>query len=120
MRNFNGSVAVLQASVTSRLNRMGKDATKVGSMSQVSQGVSPVPESGSNPEMPLAFAKQGQTVRVVKIRGGGDLQHHLENLGFVVDSDVRVVSDQGGNLIVEVKGTRVAINRTTANRIVVR
>ena len=88
-------------------------------MSQVSQGVSPVPESGSKPEMPLAFAKQGQTVRVARIRGGGDLHHHLENLGFVVGSDVRIVSEQGGNLIVEVKGPRVAINRTTANRIAV-
>ena len=69
--------------------------------------------------MSLTFAKQGQTVRVAKIRRDEDLHHHLENLGFVVGSDVRIVSEQGGNLIVEVKGTRVAINRTTANRIAV-
>lgn len=68
---------------------------------------------------PLTFAGQGQTVSIGKIRGNDELLRHLTELGFVVGADVRVVADQNGNLIVEVKGTRVAINRATAGRILV-
>ncbi|NPD32066.1 ferrous iron transport protein A [Berryella wangjianweii] len=72
-------------------------------------------------EHPLAFANQGQTVSVASVRAGkADVQHHLENLGFVEGSRIRIISEQQGNLIVEVKGARVALNRATASRITVR
>ena len=71
-------------------------------------------------QLPLAFARQGETVTIASIRGGGDLHHHLETLGFVEGAEVRIVAEQSGNLIVSIKGSRVAINRATANRIITR
>lgn len=69
-------------------------------------------------QMPLSFLKEGEAAKVVKVRGKGDLQHHLENLGFVEGADVKVVSGMAGDLIVEVKGAQVAIGRDAAARIV--
>ena len=62
-------------------------------------------------QMPLSFLKEGEAARVVKVRGRGDLQHHLENLGFVEGAEVKVVSGVAGDLIVSVKGAQVAIGR---------
>lgn len=93
-----------------------EDAMAVGATSAAAREQSGMKASPA----PLAFATQGQNVRVVNVRSNNDeLHHHLENLGFVEGADVRVVADQGGNLIVEVKGARVAINRATANKIIV-
>ncbi|WP_300756333.1 FeoA domain-containing protein, partial [uncultured Oscillibacter sp.] len=47
--------------------------------------------------MPLTMAKAGETVTVRKISGRDDVRQHLAELGFVVDSDVTVVSEIGGN-----------------------
>lgn len=69
-------------------------------------------------QMPLSFLKGGETGTIAKVRGGGDLHHHLETLGFVEGAQVRVVSEAAGDLIVEVKGTQVAINRQVAARII--
>ena len=46
--------------------------------------------------------------------------HHLENLGFVAGAEVKVVSEQAGNFIVEVKGAQVALNKQVAQRIITR
>ena len=54
-----------------------------------------------------------------RINGAPDIRRHLGNLGFVEDGDVTVVSENNGNLIVNVKETRVAISREMATRIVV-
>lgn len=70
--------------------------------------------------MPLSFVRQGETVEVVEVRGSSDLLHRLENLGFVEGSKIRVAADQGGNLIVMAKGSRVAVNRSTAAHVLVR
>lgn len=71
-------------------------------------------------ERPLAFADRGSTVRISGIKlKRQDTVHHLENLGFVEGGEVRVVADQLGNLIVEIKGSRVAINRATAMKVMV-
>ena len=48
-------------------------------------------------QMPLSFLKEGESAHVVKVRGRGDLQHHLENLGFVEGAEVKVVSRAGGH-----------------------
>lgn len=69
-------------------------------------------------QMPLSFMRSGETARVMKVRGNGDLHHHLENLGFVEGATVRVVSEQAGNYIVEVKGARVALDKQTASKVI--
>ena len=69
--------------------------------------------------MPLTMAKAGETVTVCKISGKDDVRQHLAELGFVVDSDVTVVSEIGGNLIVQVKDSRIALDKTMANRIMI-
>ena len=53
--------------------------------------------------MPLTMAKVGETITIHKISGKDEVRQHLAELGFVVDSDVTVVSEIGGNLIVQVK-----------------
>ena len=53
--------------------------------------------------MPLTMAKQGETVTIRKITGKDEVRQHLAELGFVVDGEVTVVSELGGNLILQVK-----------------
>lgn len=67
--------------------------------------------------MPLAMAKQGETVTIRKITGKDEVRQHLAELGFVVDGEVTVVSELGGNLILQVKDSRIALDRAMANRI---
>ena len=69
--------------------------------------------------MPLTMAETGETVTIRKISGKDEVRQHLAELGFVVDSDVMVVSEIGGNLIVQVKDSRIALDKTMANRIMV-
>ncbi len=67
--------------------------------------------------MPLSMARAGETVTIRKITGKDEVRQHLAELGFVVDSNVTVVSEIGGNLILQVKDSRIALDRTMANRI---
>ena len=69
--------------------------------------------------MPLSMAKVGETVTIRKITGKDQIRQHLAELGFVVESDVTVVSELGGNLILQVKDSRVALDRTMAHRIMI-
>ncbi len=69
--------------------------------------------------MPLTMAKAGETVVIRKISGRDEVRRHLAELGFVVDAGVTVVSELGGNLIVQVRGSRIALDKTMANRIMV-
>ncbi|MCI8808653.1 MAG: ferrous iron transport protein A [Oscillibacter sp.] len=69
--------------------------------------------------MPLTMAKTGETVTIRKITGKDEVRQHLAELGFVVDSNVSVVSEIAGNLIVQVKDSRVALDRSMANRIMI-
>ncbi|MCI8397943.1 MAG: ferrous iron transport protein A [Oscillibacter sp.] len=69
--------------------------------------------------MPLSMAKTGETVTIRKITGKDEVRQHLAELGFVVDGDVTVVNEIGGNLIVQVKDSRVALDRSMANRIMI-
>ena len=69
--------------------------------------------------MPLTMAKSGESVTIRKISGKDEVRQHLAELGFVVDSDVTVVSEIAGNLIVQVKDSRIALDKTMANRIMV-
>ena len=69
--------------------------------------------------MPLTMAKTGETVTIRKITGKDEVRQHLAELGFVVDSDVTVVSEIAGNLILQVKDSRIALDRSMATRIMV-
>ena len=66
--------------------------------------------------MPLTMAKAGDTVTIQKITGRDEVRLHLAELGFVV---VTVVNEIAGNLIVQVKESRLALDKTMANRIMV-
>ena len=69
--------------------------------------------------MPLAMAKVGDTGIIRKITGRDDVRQHLAELGFVVGGEVRVISELGGNLILSVKDSRIALDRALAMRIMV-
>ena len=74
--------------------------------------------------MPLTMAKAGETVTIQKITGKDEVRLHLAELGFVVGSDVTVVNEIAGNLIVQVKESRLALDakpldKTMANRILI-
>ena len=69
--------------------------------------------------MPLTMAKAGETVTIRKITGKDEVRLHLAELGVVVDSQVTVVNEIAGNLIVQVKESRLALDKTMANRIMV-
>lgn len=69
--------------------------------------------------MPLALADVGEENIIKKIGGNPEVKKHLENLGFVVGGNVKIINTLGGNLIVNVKETRVAISNEMAQRIFV-
>lgn len=69
--------------------------------------------------MPLALANVGKENIIKKIGGKPEVKQHLENLGFVVGGSVRIVNTLGGNVIVNVKDSRIAISREMAQKIMV-
>ena len=69
--------------------------------------------------MPLSMVKPGETNTIKKVGGKEETRRFLENLGFVTGGEVTVVSEIEGNLIVNVKDSRVAIGKDMANRIMV-
>ena len=69
--------------------------------------------------MPLAMAGVGDVNTIKKITGRDDVRQHLAELGFVVGEEVSVVSELGGNLILSIKESRVALDRTMAMRVMV-
>ena len=69
--------------------------------------------------MPLSMMKAGEPNVIKKVGGREDTRRFLENLGFVAGGIVTVVSQTGGNMIVNVKDSRVAIGKDMANKIMV-
>lgn len=69
--------------------------------------------------MPLNLADPGEETIIKKIGGSPEVKQHLENLGFVVGGSATIVSSIGGNLIVNVKESRVAISKEMAAKIYV-
>lgn len=69
--------------------------------------------------MPLTLANIGEENIIRKIGGKAEVKKHLENLGFVVGGNVTVITSMGGNIIVNVKGTRVAVSKEMAQKIMV-
>lgn len=69
--------------------------------------------------MPLALANAGEQNIIKKIGGSPEVKQHLENIGFVVGGTVTIVNTLAGNLIVNVKETRVAISEEMARKIMI-
>lgn len=69
--------------------------------------------------MPLTMARTGEVNTIKKVGGKEETRRFLENLGFVIGGCVTVVSEIGGNMIVNVKESRVAINKELANKIMI-
>ena len=69
--------------------------------------------------MPLAFANVGEENIIKKIGGNPEVKKRLENLGFVAGGNVTVINTIAGNLIVNVKESRVAISREMAQKIMI-
>ena len=69
--------------------------------------------------MPLALANVGEENIIKKIGGKPEVKQHLENLGFVVGGSVKIVNTLGGNIIVNVKESRIAISKEMAQKIMV-
>ncbi len=69
--------------------------------------------------MPLTMAKNGENNIIKKVGGREETRKFLEKLGFVVGSAVMVVSETGGNVIVNIKDSRIAIGRDMANKIII-
>lgn len=70
--------------------------------------------------LPLTFAGAGERVVIASAGGHGDLSRHLEELGMVAGTEVMVVSSHGGDMIVSVKGSKFAVNRSMSSKIMVR
>lgn len=69
--------------------------------------------------MPLSLADVGEENTIKKIGGNAEVKQHLENLGFVVGGSVTVITALGGNVIVNVKESRIAISEEMARKIMV-
>ena len=69
--------------------------------------------------MPLIMANTGETNIIRKVGGSEETRRFLENLGFVAGTEIEVLSAIGGNVIVNIKDSRIAINKDMASHILV-
>lgn len=69
--------------------------------------------------MPLTMMKPGESASIKRIGGKEEVKRFLENLGFVLGEEVKVVSSNGGNIIAQIKDSRVAVSKNIANKIMV-
>lgn len=69
--------------------------------------------------MPLNLSRPGEPLLVKKVSGKEEVRRFLENLGFVAGAQVSVVSENMGNVIVQIKDCRVAISKEMAQKIIV-
>ena len=69
--------------------------------------------------MPLTMARTGEVNCIAKITGKDEVRQHLAELGFVVGARVTVVNEIAGNMILQVKDSRVALDRGMASRIMI-
>ena len=69
--------------------------------------------------MPLILANVGESNIIKKICGSPKVRKHLENLGFVVGGSVSIITELGGNIIVNVKEARIAVSREMASKIMI-
>ena len=70
--------------------------------------------------MPLTYANVGQVNKIIKVKGKEKIVKFLSGLGFVEGTNVTIVSHTAGNVIVNIKESRIAISQEMANRILVK
>lgn len=76
-------------------------------------------EVAGGPSFPLAMSKSGEPQRVAMIKGKDETRRFLASLGFAEGAEVTLISEMNGNVIVNVKGTRVAVSKAMAMRVYV-
>lgn len=69
--------------------------------------------------MALSMVDVGDIRKIVELRAKDSIKKHLQSLGFLVGENVEVISDNPSGLIIMIKGTKVALNRGMANKIIV-
>ncbi len=69
--------------------------------------------------MPITLANQGEAMMIMRIGGSQEVKKHLADLGFVPGAEIKIITEIGGNLIVNVKESRVAISKEMAGKIMV-
>lgn len=69
--------------------------------------------------MPIIMMKIGQVCSIKHIIGDDETKRHLEHLGFILGENITVVAEMAGNLIVNIKGSRIALSKSLANKIIV-
>ncbi len=69
--------------------------------------------------IPLNLAETGEELTVKRVGGSAEVKQHLEDLGFTAGSTLSIINKLGGNIIVRVKESRIAINEEMARRIMV-
>lgn len=69
--------------------------------------------------MPLTLCPVGEENIIKRVGGKDEVRRHLENLGFVAGSAVTIISEMGGNIIVNVKESRIAVSKEMAGKIMV-
>ncbi|RKM57355.1 ferrous iron transport protein A [Butyrivibrio sp. X503] len=69
--------------------------------------------------MPLSMGNIGELVSIKHVSGNDETRQHLAELGFIIGEPVTIVSKNGGNLIINVKDSRIALDKTLANRIMI-
>ncbi|MFT8872289.1 MAG: FeoA family protein [Sporolactobacillus sp.] len=76
-----------------------------------------VPVRAQRPALPLNFVHTGESVRIRSVSGKDETKRFLHTLGLIDDAEVTVLSESGGNVIVCLKGARLAINQAMARRV---
>ena len=69
--------------------------------------------------LPLTTARTGEQKFIKKIGGKAEIRQHLENLGFVIGAHITVITVIGGNVIVNIKESRIAVSREMASYIMI-
>ena len=69
--------------------------------------------------MPLTMCDNGKLLKIQRITGTDEIRQHMATLGFVVGEEISIVNKNGGNLIVNVKDSRIALDKSLANRILI-
>jgi len=69
--------------------------------------------------MPITLANQGEAMMIMRVGGSQEVKKHLADLGFVPGAEIKIITEIGGNLIVNVKESRVAISKEMAGKIMV-
>ena len=69
--------------------------------------------------MPLVLADTGEEAVIKKVGGSPEMKKHLEDMGFTVGGNVTVMNTIGGNLIVKIRESRVAVSKEMASKIMV-